>query len=158
MVYLTILLIDGQNQRLNGTFSALLSNFLGAFIILPYFGLRRSEKCREYRLNIFIRIFESKMTSILLMITSIALICYALIFGHLSIFLHEFQTNRFIHVMTIDFFVLSFLFPFIIDDDLKRRQNFDKNSSSFYFRLGFLPLFGPLIYLCQRQPLKQSKD
>lgn len=62
------------------------------------------------------------------------------------------------HNNYFDLLMLPFLFPFFIEDDLKRRQNVDKKSSlSFYFRLGFVPLIDPLIYLCQRQSLKQWK-
>lgn len=157
MIYLTILLIDGQHQRLNGVLAALLSNCFGAWIILPYFALRRSEKSKEFQQNIFIRIFESKITSVLLMITAIGLLGFALIFGQFNVFIHEFQTNWFIHIMTIDFFVLSFIFPFLLKDDLKRREIFDQNQWISYFSLCFLPLFGPLIYFYRRRPLKQAK-
>lgn len=155
MIYLTMLLVDGQYKKFNGTLSALLSNVLGALIILPYFALRRSDKAKEHRVNIFVRLFELKITPLLLLIITIGLICFALIYGHFQIFIHEFQRNWFIHCMTIDFFIFSFLFPFLIEDDLKRRRMFNQKQWTFYFRLGFIPLFGPLIYFLQRQPLKQ---
>lgn len=158
MIYLTVLLVDGQYQKLNGTLAALLSNLLGAWIILPYFGLRRSEKVKEFRVNIFVRIFESKITTALLFMTTISLLGYALLYGDFRIFIHEFRTNWFIHSMTIDFFILSAIFPFLIEDDLKRRQVFDKQQHSFYFRLAFMPLIGPLIYLYRRPSLKPVKN
>ena len=156
MIYLTILLVDGQYQKLNGTLAALLANVLGALIILPYFALRRSEKAKEYRMNIFIRMFEWKITPILLMITTIGVICYGLLFGNSNVFMHEFQTNWFIHCMTLDFFILSFIFPFLIEDDLKRRQMFDNKQWTFYFRLCFIPMIGPSIYFYRRKSLKQA--
>ena len=157
MIYLTLLLVDGQYQKFNGVLSALLSNFLGALIILPYFALRRNDKAKEYRRNLFVRLFELKIIPILLLMITIGLICFALIYGHFGIFIHEFQRNWFIHCMTIDFFTLSILFPFLIEDDLKRRRMFDAKQWTFYFRLCFLPLFGPLFYFLRRQPLKQVK-
>lgn len=158
MTYLTVLLVDGQYQKLNGTLSALLSNLFGAWIILPYFGLRRSEKAKEFRMNIFIRIFESKITTALLIMVTIGLIGFALVYGDFRVFIHEFRTNWFIHSMTIDFFILSAIFPFLIEDDLKRRQVFDKHQYSSYFRLAFMPLIGPLIYLFRRSPLSLVKN
>jgi len=158
LIYLTVLLIDGQKQTLNGTLVALLSNFFGAWIVLPYFALRESEKSKTFKFHIFIRIFESKITTILLLIAAIGLLIYAFIFGDFTVFIHEFRTNWFIHIMTIDFFILSFIFRFLIKDDLERRQKIDDNQRNFYYRICSIPLFGPLIYFYQRPPLKQNKD
>lgn len=157
MIYLTILLVDGQFQRLNGTAAALLSNFLGAFIILPYFALRRSEKAKEFRPNIFVRIFESKITSTLLLIATLGLFGYGLAWGNLQAFLHDFRTSLFIHVMTIDFCVLSLIFPFLIEDDLKRRSTSPDQEWPSNFRLCFIPMFGPLLYFLRRDRLRKLK-
>lgn len=155
---MSILLVDGQNQPLNGTLTTLLAMALGGFIILPYMGLRRSENAKKYRTNIFVRIFESKLLVILLMVLTIGCIAFGLKFGYTSAFLHEFRSNQFIHIMTIDFFVVSFSFPELIADDLKRRNMNQKNQCQFYSRLCFVPLMGPLIYLYQRKPLQELKQ
>ena len=156
MIYLSILLIDGQNQRFNGTLAALLSNILGAFILLPYVALRRSDRSQQYRVNLFIRLFESKITTMFLIISSICLVTFALLYGDLRIFLEEFHGNHFIHVMTIDFFVLSFLFPFLIPDDRRRRD--ERSGSTSPKLIYYIPLFGSLLYLYQRRALKQIKS
>ncbi|CAM4832683.1 unnamed protein product [Rotaria magnacalcarata] len=153
-VYMSVLLVDGQNQQLNGSLASLLAMALGGFILLPYFALRRSETTKQFRSNLFVRIFESKLVTILLMIAAIGFALYALKFGDIHAFLHEFRTHQFIHIMTIDFFVVSFLFPGLVEDDLKRRKITNNN----YFRICFLPLLGPLIYLYQRPPLEQKKS
>ena len=155
---MSILLVDGQNQPLNGSLASVLAMALGGFILLPYFALRRSEYVRKFQLNFFVRIFESKLTTITLMISTIGFILFAFIFGDFGIFLDEFGRNRFIHIMSIDFFVVSFLFPFLIDDDLKRRHIIKNNQFKYYFYLCFIPLIGPLIYLYQRQPLVQTNN
>ncbi|CAF3294638.1 unnamed protein product [Rotaria sp. Silwood2] len=157
LVYMSILLVDGQNQRLNGTLASLLAMALGGFILLPYFALRRDDNTRKFKLNLFIRIFESKLIPILLMISTVGLIFFAGSLGDFHVFLHEFCTHQFIHIMTIDFFVVSFLFPCLIADDLERRRMTQNNQFQFYFCLCFIPLIGPLIYLYKRQPLQQIK-
>jgi hypothetical protein len=54
-------------------------------------------------------------------------------------FFHGFRTNRFIHIMSIDFIVVSWLFPFLIPDDLKRRKMITNHEFQVYFPLWFLP-------------------
>ncbi|CAF0893797.1 unnamed protein product [Rotaria sordida] len=157
-IYLSILLVDGQNQPFNGTLASSLSMALGSFILLPYFALRRSENARKFKLNFFVRLFDSKFISILLMLATVGLTFFAVNYGDFRVFLHEFWTNQFIHVMTIDFFIVSFLFPYLIGDDLERRKMTQNNQFQFYFYLCFIPLIGPLIYLYQRQPLQQIKQ
>ena len=49
------------------------------------------------------------------------------------------------HSMTIDFVILSLLFPFLIEDDLEQRRMFDQQQWTFDLRLCFIPLFGPLM-------------
>ncbi|UJR13723.1 hypothetical protein I4U23_000734 [Adineta vaga] len=158
LVYMSILLTDGQNQPFNGSLASCMAMVLGGFILLPYFALRRSECGKKFRINYFVRLFESKLIAIGLMISTIGLILFAIMFGNLHEFRQEFDRNQFIHVMTIDFFVVSFLFPFLINDDLKRRDMDRDKQFKHYFPLTFIPLLGPLIYLYQRQPLQQTNN
>ena len=151
---MSLLLTDGQNQRLNGSIASLLSMMLGGFILLPYFALRQSSKARKFQMNWCARLFESKLVSVLLMLATLALVVFAFAFGDWDNYRKEFNGNRFIHVMTIDFCIVSLLFPFLVDDDLKRRQASSNEQSRLYMALCFLPLIGPLIYLFTRQPLK----
>lgn len=158
LVYMSVLLTDGQYQRLNGTLASILAVGLGGFILLPYFGLRRRENAQKFQSNLIVRIFESKVVSILLLTAAIGLLLFALKFGNMQAFLHEFRTHIFIHIMTIDFFVVSFLFPGLVEDDLKRRKIISNSQIQRYSHLCYLPLFGPLIYLFQRPPLEQKKQ
>jgi hypothetical protein len=155
---MSILLLDGQNQRFHGALASILAIFLGGFILLPYFGLRRTEKGKTLRLNVFIRLFESKLTSVTLMLVSAGLITSALILGDRRAFVDEFLTNRFIHIMTIDFFVVSFLFPFLVEDDLRRRATSTSDDRVQSVALCFVPLIGPLIYLYRRRALTPMFD
>jgi hypothetical protein len=158
LIYTCILLVDGQNQPFNGGLAALLSMAFGGFVLLPYVALRRTPNPTKFKLNFLVRAFDSKITCILLILATIGLLLFASIFGHFRLFLHEFYTNRFFHIMSIDFFVVSWLFPFLVTDDMKRRKMILKNELQVYFFLCFVPLIGPLIYLYKRKPLEQTKN
>lgn len=153
-VYTCVLLVDGQDQPFNGGLAILLSNVFGGFVLLPYFALRRSSNMTKVKQNFLVRVFESKTVSILLMVTTIGFLLFATIFGDFRLFLHEFHTNRFVHIMSIDFFIVSWLFPFLVTDDLKRRKTISRDDFQHHFYLCFIPLIGPLIYLYKWKPLK----
>ncbi|MFM6753181.1 MAG: DUF2834 domain-containing protein, partial [Dolichospermum sp.] len=70
--------------------------------------------------------------------------------GNWNNFLQQWQNNRFIHVMSLDFIMLSLLFPTLLGDDMTRR-GWENNQ---LFWLFVIPLFGPLIYLCVRPPIE----
>ncbi|CAF4578007.1 unnamed protein product [Rotaria sp. Silwood2] len=156
LVYVSILLVKGQNQRLNESVAVLLAMALGGFVVLPYFALHRSDNTRKFKLNLFMRIFDLKFIVILLMLPNVDLIVFALNSGDFHAFLPEFWINQFIYTMTIDLFVVSFLSPCFIADDLERRKIIQNNQFQFYICLSFIPLIEPLIYLYQRQSLQQT--
>lgn len=54
--------------------------------------------------------------------------------------------------MSLDFCLLSVLFPALLGDDMARRGW--KNPQIFWL-IALIPLFGPLIYLCVRPPLPE---
>lgn len=153
-VYACVLLVDGQNQPFNGGLAALLSNALGGFVLLPYCALRRNHNGTKIQQNFLIRIFESKILPALLMVVTIGLLLFAAVFGDFRLFLHEFHTNRLVHIMSIDFLIISCLFPFLVTDDLKRRKATPRNDFQRYFYLCFIPLIGPIVYLYKRKSLK----
>jgi hypothetical protein len=158
LIYTCILLVDGQNQLFNGGLASLLSMVFGGFVLLPYCALRRSPNSAKYKWNFLVRFFDSKTICVLLILSTISLLLFALVFGDFHVFIHEFCTNRFIHIMSIDFFVVSWLFPCLIPDDLKRRKMITNYEFQANFPLCFLPLIGPLIYLYRRKPLEPIKE
>lgn len=70
-----------------------------------------------------------------------------------SDFVQQWQTSRFIHVMSLDFVLLCLLFPALLGDDMARRGW--KNPSLFWL-ITLILLFGLLIYLCVRPPLPEE--
>ena len=99
-VYACVILVDGQNQPFNGGLAALLSNVFGGFVLLPYCALRRTHNGTRVKQNFLVRVLESKTLSALLMMATISLLLFAAIFGDFRLFLHEFHTNRFVHIMS----------------------------------------------------------
>jgi hypothetical protein len=62
----------------------------------------------------------------------------------------QWQNNKFIHVMSLDFCLLCLLLPVMVKDDLPKRgiQN-----SAILAIISFIPLLGTLVYLCFRPRL-----
>jgi hypothetical protein len=63
----------------------------------------------------------------------------------------QWHTDRFIHVMSLDFCMLSLVFPGLIKDDMARRGMDDRD----WWRFA-LPLWGALAYLIVRPRIVES--
>jgi hypothetical protein len=153
MVYACLMLIDGKTQKLSaGLFSAA-SFAVGAFAILPYLALRVPNSAVDIERRGIIKLVDSRWLGAVLTIGTMVLITYGITQGNWSDFSQEWHTNRFIHVMSLDFCLLSLLLPVLIADDINRR-NFPNPRSVKLISL--IPLFGGLIYLCIRPNLPDS--
>jgi hypothetical protein len=163
MVYACLMLIDGTTQKLPaGIFSAF-SFGVGAFAILPYLALRvpnsspdrERNRTRAIDRRGIIKIVDSRWLGILLTLATIVLLVYGISRGDFADFARQWQTNRFIHVMSLDFCLLTLLLPVLIVDDVDRRQ-FD--NPQLVKLLSLIPLFGGLYYLCTRPNLPDSNS
>lgn len=155
MIYGCILLADGHGRAprawpfLAGSFA------VGAFAVLPYLGLRRSlsgdagQSFSEGRLWV-LRFWDSRWLALALLIGATALATYGITQGDWTDFVVQWQTSKFVHVMSLDFCALSLLFPSLVKDDVIRRGG---QSSSPWTGLTYIPLFGPLVYLLCRPSL-----
>ncbi|AKG24153.1 hypothetical protein [Calothrix sp. 336/3] len=152
--YTCLMYIDGRGQKIPAWLFATASLAVGAFAIIPYLALRQANPTFPGNKNLWLKILDSRITGIFLTIAAIILITYGVTQGDWNNFIQEWQTSRFIHVMSLDFCVLSIL-PFIlITDDISRRPS--KNSQLLNL-LAFIPLFGMLIYLCVRPSLPENE-
>lgn len=151
-IYSAVLFFDGREQKTPAWPFAALSFGVGAFTLLPYLALREPNQQFSGKKNFFLALLDSRITGIALTIGSAIIVAYGINGGNWGDFVQQWQTSRFIHVMSLDFCLLCLLFPALLGDDLARRGV--KNPQMFW--LGFLPLFGPLIYLCVRPPLPES--
>lgn len=77
---------------------------------------------------------------------------YAFSQGDWSNFIQQWQSSRFIHVMSLDFCLLCLIFPVLLKDDMARRGL--KNNALFWV-VALVPLLGSSIYLMIRPPLEE---
>lgn len=154
IIYSCLLFIDGRGQKIPAAPFASLSFGVGAFALLPYLALRKPNPKFIGKKNIFLKVLDSRLTGIGLSIGAIAIVGYGLN-GDWINFVQQWQTDRFIHVMSLDFCLLCLLFPALLGDDMARRGI--KNSAIFWIT-ALIPLFGSLAYLCVRKPLLESLD
>ncbi len=153
VIYSAVVFIDGRGQKIPAWIFATISFAVGAFAILPYLALRQPHKEFIGKKDIFLKILDSRLTGIVLTIGAAILVAYGLKGADWGDFTHQWQTSRFINVMSLDFCMLCLLFPTLLEDDMSRRSF--QNSTLFWITV-LIPLFGPLIYLCVRPPVSEN--
>lgn len=149
MLYACLLFLDGRGQKIPAWPFAALSFGVGAFMILPYLTLRSPNPTFTGEKNWFLKLLDSRWTAIALSLSALGFFFYGITMGDWGNFAQQWQSDRFIHVMSLDFCLLSVLFPALIGDDMARRNW--QNSRIFW--LSFLPFFGGIVYLCLRPPI-----
>jgi len=154
-IYSCLLFIDGRGQKIPAWIFATLSMGVGAFALLPYLALRQPNPTFPGQKNAFIRLLDARLTGVVLSIVAIALVAYGLGQGDWTDFVQQWQTSRFIHVMSLDFCLLCGLFPALLGDDMARRG---MNNSAIFWLTALIPLLGALIYLCVRPPLREDSS
>jgi hypothetical protein len=153
MAYAALILIDGKNQQLPAGLFCAASFAVGAFAILPYLALREPNSMPITDRNKLIKLVDSRWLGVLLSIGAVTLVSYGISQGDWADFIQQWQTSRFINVMSLDFCLLSLLLPVLIQDDILRRSF---NNPQAIRLLSLIPLFGGLVYLCIRPSLTDS--
>ncbi|MDB9375696.1 DUF2834 domain-containing protein [Nodularia sphaerocarpa] len=148
VIYSAILFMDGRGQKIRAWPFATASFAVGAFALLPYLALREPNQEFSGNKNLWLKLLDSRITGLILTIGAVILVAYGLQ-GDWGDFVQQWETSRFIHVMSLDFCVLSLLFPALLGDDMARRG---MKNQAFFWLISFIPLFGPLIYLTVRSP------
>ncbi|MBD2447582.1 DUF2834 domain-containing protein [Nostoc sp. FACHB-152] len=152
LIYSAVVFADGRGQKIPAWPFATASFGVGAFALLPYLFLREPNQNFVGQKSILIKLLDSRITGILLTVMASIIVAYGLQGGDWQDFIQQWQTNRFIHVMSLDFCLLCLLFPVLLIDDMARRGW--KNPQIFWL-ISSVPLFGPLIYLCVRPNLPE---
>lgn len=155
IAYSAFILIDGRGQKIPAYPFAIASFFLGAFALIPYLALRQSNPHFQGKKDVLLKILDSRGLGVLLTLGATILIASAIISGDWQDFIHQWQTSRFIHVMSLDFCLLSLLFPALLGDDMAKRGL--KNSPIFW-GVSLVPLLGSLLYLSLRPTLPQEEQ
>jgi hypothetical protein len=147
MAYSCITFLDGRSQKIPAWLFTLGSFGVGAFALLPYLIFRQPNSTFQGQKNWFLKILDSRITGGAIALGGIGLFLYGVTNGDWSNFVQQWQTDRFIHVMSLDFCLLCALFPILLQDDIKRRGLGDSQAFKI---LSFIPFFGALIYLVLR--------
>jgi hypothetical protein len=153
MAYACLALIDGQGQQVPAWPFVVGSFGLGAFLLLPYLVLRQPNPTFTGPKSRIIALTDSRWLGLSLLIAAVILMGYAAYAGNWIDFVEQWQTSRFIHVMSLDFCLLWLLVPTLLGDDMARRGF--KNSLVFML-VSAVPLVGLTAYLTFRPTLDEG--
>ncbi|MEH2447867.1 MAG: DUF2834 domain-containing protein [Nostoc sp.] len=151
LIYSAVVFIDGRGQKIPAWLFAIASFAVGIFALLPYLALREPNNKFVGKKNALLKLLDSRVTGVVLTVATVILVAYGLKGGDWDSFVQQWQTNRFINVMSLDFCLLCLLFPALLRDDMARRSW----NPQFFWLITLIPLFGPLIYLSVRPPLQE---
>ena len=151
IIYSAVVFIDGRGQKIPAWLFAIASFPVGIFALLPYLALREPNNKFVGKKNALLKLLDSRVTGVVLTVATVILVAYGLRGGDWGSFVQQWQTNRFINVMSLDFCLLCLLFPALLGDDMARRSW----NPQFFWLIALIPLFGPLIYLSVRPPLQE---
>ena len=155
MIYACLILIDGVGQKIAAWPFVTASFGVGAFAILPYMALRNRNTSFTPPQSKLLSLLESPWTGRLLFLSALALLSYGLFNGDLVAnwrdFVYQWKTSQFIHVMSLDFCMLSVIFAPLLADDMAKR-NF-QNPAIFWTAV-LVPLLGILGYLSVRPAME----
>lgn len=152
--YAAFILFDGEEQKIPPSPFAIASFAFGAFALLPYLALRKSNTTWQGNKNWILKILDSSLLAIIASIAVLVLLIWGVTQGNWSDFVTQWENSMFIHVMSLDFCILSLLFPAIAGDDLKRRG---VESGVLKF-IPYIPLLGGFIYWCFRPKLPETES
>jgi hypothetical protein len=155
LMHSCLLFFDGRMQKIPAWPFTLASVGTGVIGLLPYLALRQPNQEFSGAKDAWLKLLDSRWTGVILSLSALSLIAYAIVRGDWGNFVIEFQTSKFINAMSIAVCLLVLLFPALLGDDMARRGL--KNSQLFW-AVTLVPLVGPLLYLCLRPPLADSSD
>lgn len=147
LMYCCLLYSDGRGQKLPAWAFSAGSFGLGAFALMPYLIFRKDNPGFVGTKNWVIRLWDSRWTAVVIAALAMSLLVTGLTQGDWADFVRQWQTSRFIHVMSLDFCLLSSLVPTLLVDDMARRGLSDRR---IFWAVALVPLFGPLVYLVLR--------
>ncbi|MCC5647610.1 hypothetical protein LC607_32820 [Nostoc sp. CHAB 5824] len=153
LIYSGLLFIDGRMQRIPFWPFALASVGSGVLGLLPYLAFREPNQEFSGQKGAFLRLLDSRFFGIVLSLSTVGLLAYAFALGDWGDFVQQFQSDRFINGMSLAFCLFCLLFPTILSDDIARRH---WNNPQAFWAVAFIPLLGPLAYLCLRPPLPST--
>ena len=154
LIYSCLLFFDGRMQSLPFYPFAILSLGTGVIGLIPYLALRQPNTEFTGTKDAWLQLLDSRSTGIGLLLFTLGLLVYALVAGDWGEFWQLFNSDRFIHGMSLAFILFCLLFPTVLGDDMARR-GYLRESRLFWF-IALVPLLGPLVYLCLRSPIRAT--
>jgi hypothetical protein len=140
-----------EDRRVPAWPFVLFSFGLGAFALLPYYALSSPFQkgvssdhwpSAERPKSGISRVASHKLTHLILLILTLGSACYAMIQGNPERLAEAFNQSSFVHIMTIDFGVLTLLSTMAISRDARVNGR-----TTYWAWAGLLPIAGPLLYL-----------
>lgn len=150
IIYGCLLFSDGRGQKIPAWLFVAGSFGLGAFALLPYLALREPNPKFTGEKDWLLKIQDSPWLGLILTFAAFGLLFYGLTQGNWEDFIQQWQTSQFIHVMSLDFCLLSLLVGTVLGDDMARRGI---ENPAVLWSVALTPLVGVLIYLCLRPGL-----
>ena len=146
MVYAVLVLEEAESQSFSVWPFILLSFFMGGFSYLVYFSIRTPvfEKSEKTKLQ---KRIEKRQNMVVLFLVGLSLVIYGLLYGDWVAFVESFWTSGLVHIMSIDFVLISVLFTRFMKDDMIRRDDYSLSELSI---LSVFSVIGALFYLNKR--------
>jgi hypothetical protein len=153
LIYSCLIFADGRMQPLPAWMFVLASVGTGVIGLIPYLALRQPNRSFSGEKDAWLAVLDSQKTGVVLAISTVILVAFAVVWGDWAGFAQEFMTNKFVHGMSLAFCLFCVLFPYptLLQDDMARRGL--TSDSQLFQIVAWVPLFGPLAYLCLRPPL-----
>ena len=154
LLYAVLLLLENRERFIPAWLFVLVSLAIGMYGLIPYFALRSVwRKNPKSKKSLYTKIVDSRVLGIILAALAIALLLFAIIatsiVGGWSGFVDNFMNVRLIQVMTVDFALFTLFYPFILWDDMKRR-----NWRNIGLFVAFsIPIIGAIAYVVTRPRL-----
>ena len=155
LLYSCLLYIDGRVQKIPAWLFSVASFAVGAFALIPYLALREPNGTFVGKKDWWLKIMDSRWTGGIVAIAILTLLFYGLTNGDWNDFVLQWQTSRFIHVMSLDFCLLCLLFPVLLKDDMTRRGLKDQR---IFWAVAIVPLLGAIAYVILRPSLQTTEN
>jgi hypothetical protein len=155
IIYSAVLFIDGRMQKLPAWLFASASFGVGAFALIPYLALREPNGSFRGKKNVFLKVLDSRWLGLSVLIGTIVLVAFGVTQGDWSDFAQQWRSDRFIHVMSLDFCMLCLLFPALLGNDMERRG---VKNDRFFWAVSLVPLLGAATYLVLRPAIADQPE
>jgi len=153
IIYAALLLFDGRMQGVRAYPFVLGSFAVGVFAVLPYLALREPNQEFAGTKSWLLKGLDSRWLGAGVTIAALVLLGYGITQGDWADFVAQWQTSRFIHVMSLDFCLLCLLFPLLLKDDMARRR---WEQPSVFWGVSLIPFLGAAVYLLIRPKIAEQ--